>query len=203
MTQRERMLATIYGKPVDSIPWAPRMDLWYIANQAKGTLPDKFAGLNTVKIARDLNVACHSVRADFTIYRSPREHLMLHDLMLMDQFFYFYHDNRDSLYKLADRMVPFFEAVCTQPMTQCKLAEVREGMGPKTTVWGGIPSIALLDESMDEYTFKVYLDDIFRELGSGERLIFGVSDNVPPDANLSRLEGIKQRIEDYGPVHPA
>jgi hypothetical protein len=50
MNHRERMLATIRGEPTDQIPWAPRMDLWYIAQRARGTLPEKFAGLNTVEI---------------------------------------------------------------------------------------------------------------------------------------------------------
>ena len=85
-------------------------------------------------------------------------------------------------------------------MTKCTLAEVMRGMGPTTTVWGGIPAITLLDESMDEPTFDAYLDDLFDSIGTGERLILGVSDNVPPDANLTRLERIKERIEAFGPI---
>jgi hypothetical protein len=94
------------------------------------------------------------------------------------------------------------ESVCPHPMTRCTLAEIRKGMGPKTTVWGGIPSVALLDESMDDAAFEAYLDDLFGALGAGDRLIFGVSDNVPPDANLSRLDRIRERIEAFGPVRP-
>lgn len=30
MNHHERMLATMRGEPTDQIPWAPRMDLWYI-----------------------------------------------------------------------------------------------------------------------------------------------------------------------------
>ena len=79
-------------------------------------------------------------------------------------------------------------------------AEIRKGMGPKVTVWGGIPSVALLDDSMTEAAFEKYLDDMFSSLGKGERLILGVSDNVPPRANLARLERIKERVEAFGPV---
>jgi hypothetical protein len=92
------------------------------------------------------------------------------------------------------------ESVCPTPMTRCSLAEIRVGMGPKVTVWGGIPSVALLEDSMDDRTFETYLDHLFAELGMGERLIFGVSDNVPPDAKLSRLEQIRKRVESFGPV---
>ena len=394
MTYRERMLATIRGEPTEQIPWAPRMDLWYIAQRARGTLPERFIGLNTVEIAEVLDVACHAVGADFTLsggrdvslrglgvdnhqdypYRvelrglsvdssddgeelrtligtpagevfthlhrsaqmardgislpffksyaiesvddfeavaqifehlhvvpTPESyaafqqrigergiavargpvaaspiHLMLHELIAMDQFFYLYMDERDAMHRLAERMEPFFEAaldaliacdaevifwganydqdltwppffereiapwlkkvsdrihaagklllthtdgenrdllrfypdcgfdvaesVCPAPMTKCTLAEIRKGMGPKTTVLGGIPSVALLDDSMDETTFEAYLDDLFGSLGAGDHLILGVSDNVPPDVNLARMEEIKRRIEAFGPV---
>jgi len=92
------------------------------------------------------------------------------------------------------------ESVCPAPMTQCTLSEIRAGIGPNTTVWGGIPSVALLEDSMDDATFEGYLDQVFAQLGTGDRLIFGVSDNVPPDARLDRLERIKERIEAFGPV---
>ena len=396
MTHRERMLAAIRGEPTDALPWAPRMDLWCIALRARGTLPEQFAGLNTLEIAETLDVACHSVRADYTLPRDPHElilrglgidnhpdypyrvelhdfpvtfshddesvhtvietpageitlhlrqtkemtregislpfvksyaiqspddfeaiaqifehlqviptpekyaayqqrigdrglaiaggsigaspvHLILHDLVAMDRFFYLYADEQDAMRQLGERMAPFFEqaldaivgcsaevvfwggnydqdltwppffeqeiapwlkhvgeraheagkfllthtdgenrdllplypacgfdvaeSVCPQPMTQCTLEEVRRGMGGKTTVWG-IPAVALLDDSMDDPTFEAYMDDLFDSLGAGDHLILGVSDNVPPDANLDRMEQIKQRVEAFGPVHP-
>ena len=86
-------------------------------------------------------------------------------------------------------------------MTSCTLAEVRRGMGPGTTVWGGIPCVVLLDDVMDEGEFESYMDRLFAELDGGGRLILGVSDNVPPDVNLTRLERIKEWIEAFGPVH--
>ena len=397
MNFRQRLLATIAGQPTDQIPWAPRMDLWYISLQARGELPPRFQGLNTAQIARELGVACHAVRADYTIKRPPEDlalrglgidnhpdypyrvelrglkvdfrhdhenlwttihtpagevpihlyqsaqmardgislpfvksypirsaadleavgqvfehieviptpqayanfhervgeqglavasgpgvaspvHLMLHDLMPMDQFFYFYHDDRKAVERLAAQMAPVFEAmiealagcgaevvlwganydqdltwpaffnaeiapwlqkvgtrlhqqgqyllthtdgeneallplypacsfdvaesVCPAPMTRCTLAQVRAGMGAKTTVWGGIPSVVLMEESMDEAQFEAYLDQVFAELGTGERLILGVSDNVPPAASLARLERIRERVEAFGPVTP-
>jgi hypothetical protein len=87
-------------------------------------------------------------------------------------------------------------------MTRCTLKELRAGMGPTTTVWGGLPSIAFLDTSMDDRSFEEYIGNMFAELGCGERLVLGVSDNVPPDANLSRLELVKERIRAFGRVVP-
>ena len=373
------------------------MDLWYIALRARGTLPEKFVGLNTAEIADLMDIACHAVRADYTLSRPPEDlalrglgvdnhpdypyrveirdlpvdfvldgdnlrtavrtsagevsthlqvtdemtrdgislpfvrsypiespddfdavaevfehmdviptpdayrtfqerigdrglavtnnflgaspvHLILHDLVAMDQFFYLYEDVRDAVYRLCERMEPFFDAclntilasdaevilwganydqdltwppffeqeiapwlrkvadrvhgagkhllthtdgenqalfryypgcgfdvgesVCPRPMTKSTLAEIREGMGPDITVWGGIPSVALLDDSMDDRSFEAYLDGVFESLGTGERLILGISDNVPADANLDRMERIKERVEAFGPVQP-
>jgi hypothetical protein len=94
------------------------------------------------------------------------------------------------------------ESVCPYPMTQNTLAEIRAGMGPETTVWGGIPSVTLLENSTPDPAFENYLDALFDELGTGDHLILGVSDNVPPDANLTRLNEIRKRVEAFRPSTP-
>ena len=55
---------------------------------------------------------------------------------------------------------------------------------------------------MSDAAFEAYLDRTFGELGTGERLILGVSDMVPPDADLGRLERIRERVDAFGPVSP-
>jgi len=398
-SNRERMLRAIRGEPTDLIPWAPRMDLWAIANRARGTLPPELVGLDLPGISDAFGLGYRVVQADFytqwwttedlallglgienrpdfpfrvevadlpldvqvaghtyrttvatpagplvtefmltdemvrdgaySPYASRRAiqspddlervaqvfehlhvvptpegfaayrertgdrglavaqgvigaspiHLVQHDLMELDSFIYLYHDDPDALHQLAARMEPFFESaleavlaseveiflwganydqsvtwpdffrdeiapwlrrtsdrahesgklllthadgenqallpfypgcgidvaesVCTRPMVRNSLAEVRAGFGPGTTIWGGLPSVALLDSVMDDAAFETFLDGVFDELGTGERLILGVSDNVPPDANLARLNMIADRIRAFGPVRPA
>ena len=73
-------------------------------------------------------------------------------------------------------------------------------MGPSTAIWGGIPCVILLDDSMDQRGFTDHMDRMFTQIGRGHRLILGVSDDVPPDVNLDRLEQIKQWIQAFGPV---
>lgn len=410
MNDRELMLASIRGEPTDSLPWAPRMDLWAIAQEFRGTMPSAFRGKNTAEIADELGVACHAVRADVTIttlrgrapedlifrafgienhpdhpyrvelpdlpvefsyvpgdppggvfgtyrtvihtpagevetvleytpsmarngisqpevrkralespaeiekiaqvyehfkvvptpaaYRSFRDrvggrglalaagplsaspvHGLLHQVMDMETFFYAYADEPDAMRRLGERMAPFWEAqlealltcdaeviwwganydqdttwppffareivpwvarvgdrirgvgklmashcdgendrllpylpgcrfdvaesVCTEPMTRRSLRELRAGMGSTTTIWGGVPAVALMDGAMGDDAFERHMDKVFAELGSGRRLILGVSDNVPVDANLARLERITQRVRAFGPVAPA
>lgn len=203
-------------------------------------------------------------------------HLMLHELIAMDNFFYLWADERNAMRELSERMTPFFmslldvlvqsdaevifwganydqdltwppffadeiapwlkmvsdklhgagklllthtdgenkdllqhypttgidvaDSVCPAPMTKCTLKEIRQGMGDNITVWGGIPSISLLTDSMNDEDFDRYLDNLFESIGSGSNLILGVSDNVPPDADLNRLEEVRRRVERFGPV---
>jgi len=392
------MLAAIRGNPTDEIPWAPRLDLWYLAQRARGTLPEKLTNLNTAEVADAFGVGCHSQRADFTLSsRNPEDimlrglglenhpdfpyrlelrglpvefrregdslqtrfrtsagevhthliysdqmrrdgislpfvehyavnsaddleamaqifehlevipnpegyagfhrrighrglaiangiigaspmHLIFHEFVSQENFIFLYLDERERLTELAKRMEPFYEkvldavlsckaegvywganydenvtwpsffeeeiapwlkkvadrlhaadkfllthtdgeserllplyprcefdvadSVCPKPMTRCTLKQIREAMGPKVTTWGGLCSVAFLDGAMDDANFETYLDQTFNDIGTGERLIFGVSDNVPPDANLSRLERVKERIRAFGPVDP-
>jgi len=44
MTHRERLLAAMRGEPTDRLPWAPRMDLWSIALNSRGQLPEQYEG---------------------------------------------------------------------------------------------------------------------------------------------------------------
>ena len=203
-------------------------------------------------------------------------HLMLHDLMPMEDFFVCYMEERQALGELAQRMEPFYEAmlgaslqcsaecvfwganydhdttwppffeqeilpglrkvadrchdagkllmthtdgesrqlmslfprcgfdvgesVCTKPMTSCTLKEFRDGYGPNVTVFGGIPCVVLMDQVTDQRDFESHMEALFGELGTGSRLILGVSDNVPPEVNLDRLAQVKKWIEDFGPV---
>ena len=391
MTHRQALLAAMRGEPVDRLPWAPRMDLWQIALQARGALPQPFDGLHTAAIADELDVACHAVRGDFTLARPPEDtilrgfgldnhpdfpyrievdleidtdmgpehvetvvhtaagdvttrlelsasmktegislpfvqrypvecvedleavaqilehcrvvpmpeaygafherigdrgvavasgpvaaspmHMVLHELMAMDRFFYMYADEPAALAAFAERVEPLYEAcldavvasdaevvfwggnydrdltwppflereiapwlkrvadrlhdagklllthcdgendrighvfgecgvdvvesVCPAPMTQLNQRQLRKAFGPDVTIWGGVPSVALLPASMSDSDFDSYLETLCEGIGDGRRWIMGVSDNVPPDADLGRLERLRTRFAEF------
>ena len=52
MTHKERILKVMRGEMVDVIPFVPRLDLWWLANASRGTLPKEFAGMGPDDIAR-------------------------------------------------------------------------------------------------------------------------------------------------------
>jgi len=56
MTNRERLIAIMSGKPPDRIPWIPRLLLWYNAHKKAGTLPERYRGWTLREIERDLNL---------------------------------------------------------------------------------------------------------------------------------------------------
>lgn len=387
------MLEVMRGESTSAVPFVPRMDLWYIANETRGTLPPELEGRSTAELADALGVGCHAVRADYTYPREPNAlflrglgldnhpdypfrveapgldvayrsfgerhetriatpfgdvswtlrmthnmaaagvslpfvesypvgdiadldrvawvfenllvvptpegyrrfhdrigsrgvavangcvaaspmHLLLHELMAMDEFFYAYHDAERELRDFCARIEPFFDAmldsvcdspaevvlwganfdrdltwppffqdeiapwlrraarrlsnagkillchtdgenrglapmyaecgfgvaesVCPAPMTSMSLPELRRAFGPDICVWGGVPSVVLLESSYDDESFERWLHGLVEDVESSEAalspLILGVSDNVPPDACLHRLETIGKRF---------
>lgn len=54
MTNRERILAVFDGRPVDRIPWIPRLQLWYEAHRREGTLPEEYRDFSLREIEQDL-----------------------------------------------------------------------------------------------------------------------------------------------------
>jgi uroporphyrinogen-III decarboxylase len=54
MTNRERILAIMEGKPPDRIPWIPRLAIWYEANRRRGTLPEEYREKSLREVERDV-----------------------------------------------------------------------------------------------------------------------------------------------------
>jgi corrinoid protein of di/trimethylamine methyltransferase len=72
LTHKERILKTMRGEMVDRIPFVPRLDLWWIANNLGGTLPEKYKGKKPDDIARAEGWACYHMVPDFTnMIKSP------------------------------------------------------------------------------------------------------------------------------------
>jgi len=56
LTNRERILAIMAGRPPDRIPWIPRLLLWYNAHKKSGTLPQRYRNWSLRDIERDLGL---------------------------------------------------------------------------------------------------------------------------------------------------
>ncbi len=52
MTHKERILKVMRGEMVDVIPFVPRLDLWWLSNATRGTVPKKYEGMMPDDISR-------------------------------------------------------------------------------------------------------------------------------------------------------
>jgi hypothetical protein len=86
------------------------------------------------------------------------------------------------------------EGIAGPPQGDVTLAEAREIAGPALTLWGGIPQDLLHDTHVREEFEAVVLGATQEASGDG-RMLLGVADRVPVDAELSRLESIPALIE--------
>jgi methylmalonyl-CoA mutase cobalamin-binding domain/chain len=73
-THKQRILAAMRGEMVDVIPFAPRLDLWWLANSLKGTLPQQYREMKHDEIARANGWALYKMVPDFTsVVRGPED----------------------------------------------------------------------------------------------------------------------------------
>jgi hypothetical protein len=92
------------------------------------------------------------------------------------------------------------DSICPDPMTRLTLKEVKDKLNGKITIWGGIPSISVLEDSMTEYEFEKYMNMTLESIGRGDHLIFSIADTTPPGAKFDRIIKIAKMIKDFGPV---
>jgi hypothetical protein len=109
------------------------------------------------------------------------------------------------------KLLPYFvagkidiaDSICPAPLTSLTLKEVRDAFaGSGITVWGGVASVSVLENTMTDYEFDAYLDDLLGQIGAGDHLILSIADTAPPEMKFSRLERIARLAREFGPVKP-
>jgi len=86
------------------------------------------------------------------------------------------------------------DSVSPTPLTRLTLAEAIEQL-PGITIWGGIPSVALLPDSMSDREFERLVDDAIALVSGRPHFILGIADTTPPEANLDRILAISERVQ--------
>lgn len=109
-------------------------------------------------------------------------------------------ENKMLLDKYAAAGFDIADSICPAPMTSVSLREVREVFDGKMTIWGGIPSIAMLKECVSDHDFYQIVDDTLEAIGRGDHMIISVADTLPPAADFDRLLYLKKKVEEFGPV---
>lgn len=107
-------------------------------------------------------------------------------------------ENQGLLDLIAESGMDIAEAICPQPMTKVTISEVKKSFKGKVTIFGGVPSVALLEQSMSDEEFERFMKNLFREIVPGDRFILGISDTTPPDAKFERLFRITEMVQGWG-----
>jgi hypothetical protein len=97
---------------------------------------------------------------------------------------------------LAEAGVDGFEGIAGPPQSDLTLAEARELVSPVTVLWGGIPQDFLL-RTRDDEELTVAVSQAVRDSRRDGRIILGVADRVPVDAEIGRLETIPAMIDRF------
>jgi len=73
-THKQRILAAMRGEMVDVIPFVPRLDLWWLSNSLRGSLPAQYREMKHDEIARANGWALYKMVPDFaSIVSGPED----------------------------------------------------------------------------------------------------------------------------------
>ena len=90
---------------------------------------------------------------------------------------------------LAEAGVDGVEGIAGPPQSDATLAEARQLAGSGITLWGGIPQDLLQDIHAPE-AFEAGVAEALRQAAGDSRMILGVADRVPVDAEFTRLQAL-------------
>jgi hypothetical protein len=94
---------------------------------------------------------------------------------------------------LAATGVDVVEGVAPPPQSDATLAEARAAAGPDLILWGGIPQDLLLPEH-DEPEFEAAVKDAAKLAAQDGRMIVGIADRVPVNADIARLQAMSRLL---------
>jgi hypothetical protein len=101
---------------------------------------------------------------------------------------------RRILAALAATGVDGVEGIAGPPHSDLSLAQARELAGPDLSLWGGVPQDFLF-EAHDRASFEAAAVQAAREARQDSRMLVGLADRVPIEADLGRLEAMPALIE--------
>lgn len=90
------------------------------------------------------------------------------------------------------------EAFTPAPMGDCTIQDAFKHLHGKVVIQGGVPSVTLCHGFPLDELERLVRDAL--ELGKQGGFILGMGDNVPPDADFTRLDFITELVEKYGRI---
>lgn len=107
-------------------------------------------------------------------------------------------ENKGLIDLIVESGMDVAEAICPYPMTKMTIGEIKKALRGKVTIFGGVPSVALLEGNMGDAEFEEFMRGLFKQIAPGDRFILGVADTTPPDAKFQRLLRISEMVKEWG-----
>jgi uroporphyrinogen-III decarboxylase len=106
-------------------------------------------------------------------------------------------ENRGIIGLILDSGYDIGEALAPAPLTSVTIKEFRQAFGNQIAVWGGIP-ITMGRASVPDAEFEEFVVQTLKDCAPGDRLVLGMGDNFPTDANIEKVKMVAGIVERYG-----
>ncbi len=106
-------------------------------------------------------------------------------------------ENDGLIKEYIDADIDVADSICPYPMTRLTIKDIRKEFDGKITIWGGLPSICVLEEIMNDYEFDKFIDEFFVQIEKGDHLILSFADTTPPAAKFERIEKVAQLAKNF------
>ncbi len=103
-------------------------------------------------------------------------------------------ENEDLIESFLSGGFDIADSVTPAPMTKLTLGQYRERFAGKIAIWGGIPSVLMLEDSMGYGEFKAFVERLIGECRPHDKLVYSIADTCPPQASYDRLEYLCERL---------
>ncbi|MFA5863950.1 MAG: uroporphyrinogen decarboxylase family protein [Phycisphaerae bacterium] len=82
------------------------------------------------------------------------------------------------------------EAIVSKPMADIELSEAIDRLKGQVVLQGGLPAVLVCREGGSYEKFEQYMKEVILPLKGRRGFILGMADNVPPNADFSRVEAV-------------
>lgn len=101
---------------------------------------------------------------------------------------------QNLLDQVPDCGLDVVEAIVTRPMADIDLSQAINLLKGKVVLQGGIPAVLVCEEGCSKEGFEKYIRQVILPMKGQKGYILGMSDNVPPNADFSRIESVAELI---------
>lgn len=107
-------------------------------------------------------------------------------------------DSKLLMGQFIESGIDMVECFCTAPMVTVSMEEAIDFWEDKMIIWGGIPSILLVPESVSYDEFITYVEKLLELIRTKKgRVILGIADNLMPEGDITRVEKISEMVERF------